>query len=904
MDFYVIKSDEFKYHVLLGLDAIKKFSLSQTTDLKVEQDNKRKYCFQIGLEHEDEIKTRVNKLIQQNKNAFAKNKFDVGEVKSVEASINLSESTYVTQRPYRCSYIDKKEIDEQVQQLLKADLIEESASPYAAPVTLVMKKEEGKRTRLCIDFRKLNRIVIPDSYPFPRIEDIISKTANCQYFSILDINSAFWSIPIKPEHRERLAFTTEENLFQWKVLPFGFRNSPQIFQRTLANVIRKNNLNHCAINYMDDIIVYSKNLEEHFQHIQLLVTAISNSGFKLKLEKCKFAQTEVKYLGHIVGRNFVKPLGDGLRAIKEFPKPRTKKNVRQFLGKVNYYHRFIPNCAVILNPLHNLLRKDINFVWSKECNDTFEHLKEILCAEPILQIFDHKKEIFIETDASKIGIAAIMKQRDSNDILMPVAYFSKKISTSQAKRDAIYVETLAIKEAISYWQHMLIGREFKIITDHKPLENLRIRSRPDTPLGQLIVFLSMFNFKIIYRKGSENQQADALSRNPVLEYFENEEIIRTANLITIEEILKDQKEKEIETLKIKNEKDRKRIIISESLGTEIIKRVHKEFGHIGIGTLMNMVKPVYHFENMYEKARIICESCNVCLQNKMRIRKPMGFMGKFGWPEKPYQLMSLDTIGGFAGNNSKKKYLHVLTDQFTKFAWISTSTTQNARDFIKLISKIDHNIEILMADRYTGINSNDFRDYLKSRNIEFIMTPKNHPASNGAVERLGQTLLNRIRCKFNEKKGTKPWSIIAIDCVDEYNHTTHSVTKFAPIYLLNGTKPRLCPIELNKSDIDNDRKLAVANIEKDFQRNKIRVDTHFKDRELRIGDMVMAEEGNKLNRNKLDIIRSGPYKVTEKISSLMYRIENGRLRDNGDCFHKSQLVIIQDNDSPWNGDVT
>ena len=907
--FYVMKHNNFAFQLLLGLDAIKEFKLMQNENLNVFQNknninNNNDYiCINNIIDEEHDYnpshEESLNNLLETNAHCFATDKFDVGCVTEAQAQVKLLENKFVTQRPYRCSFEDKREIDKQIQQLLKYNLIEESSSPYAAPITLVYKKEDGKKTRLCVDYRQLNKLVIPECQPFPRIDDIIEKTVNSKYFTVLDINSAFWSIPIKREDRELLAFVTEENQFQWRVLPFGFRNSPSIFQRTLSNILKRNYLNDFSINYIDDIIVFSKSYDEHLSHIQIILSVLYKSGFKLKFEKCKFAKKSVKYLGHVITYNQVKPLSDGLKAILEFPRPMNKKNVRQFLGKVNYYRKFIDNCAWRLEPLHNLLRKNVEFVWSSDCIKAFENLKQLLCCKPVLLIFDHKKEIFIETDASQVGVAAILKQKDDNGILHPVFYFSKKISQTQSKRGAIYIECLAIKEAIIFWQHHLIGREFTVLTDHKPLENLRIKARPDTPLGDLVVFLSQFYFKIIYRKGSKNIEADSLSRNPVLEFFESEELIHTSNLLSLDDIIVDQNKYRDNSLNndiIKTNNGK--ILISEKLAIELIKRVHYEFGHIGYNTMVSMISPIYHFQNFHKHIRNFCETCLICLKNKSRIRKPLGFMDKLIKPNKPFQFMSLDTIGGFSGHHSPKRFLHVLTDLFSKFVWIISSTTQCSTDFIKLVKRVSdsHEIGLLMFDRYSGINSKNFRIFLSQTKIPYVMTPRNHPSSNGAVERVGQTLLNRLRCKAHELAGSIAWSNIAETCVSDYNRTRHTVTGFSPCYLLDGCVVDISPygymnVKHAKDDqkLEEDRNLAAKNIEKYFIRNKIRLDKKFNDKKLKIGDLVLVDNGNKLNRKKLDCLRIGPFRIIEQISPLMYRVDIGSQRNQANIFHKSQL---------------
>ncbi|GBP66806.1 Transposon Tf2-8 polyprotein [Eumeta japonica] len=257
------------------------------------------------------------------------------------------------------------------------------------------------------------------------------------------------------------------------------------------------------------------------QHLSRLLEAILSEGFRLKFSKCNFANNYAKYLGHIIENNSVRPLKDYLTAVKNFPIPETRKNIRQFLGKVNFHHKFIPHSAIILDPLHNLLRKDVKFIWSKECQESFDRIKQLLCSKPILRIFDPAQPIKIYTDASIKGVGAILKQEDKTGVSKPVAYFSKKLTESQKKKKAIYLECLAIKESLKYWQHWLMGKEFVIYSDHKPLENLNIKARTDEELGDLMHYLSQYNFKVKYNAGQSNQEADCLSRNPVLEPDEN-----------------------------------------------------------------------------------------------------------------------------------------------------------------------------------------------------------------------------------------------------------------------------------------------------------------------------------------------------------------------------------------------
>ncbi|CAB0006121.1 unnamed protein product [Nesidiocoris tenuis] len=865
-------------------------------------------AFEAKMDHLNiQEQTKINDLIQKFKGVFAKDKFDVGRVKDHEAHIKLYEHKFVSRKPYRCSIPDQKEIESQISQLLKADLIEESTSPFASPVTLAYKREENKKNRLCIDFRELNRLVVPEPQPFPLIEELIAKTRNCTWFTALDINSAFWSIPIRIKDRYKTGFVTQEGHWQWKCLPFGLKTSPAIFQRILNNILRRNNLKDFSMCYLDDILIFSKTFNEHLQHLESLLEAIRNEGFRLKITKCNFARSEVRYLGHIISENTVRPLwGDNLIAIRNFPVPKTRKNVRQFLGKVNFYHKYIENSARLLEPLHNLLRKNAEFVWTEQCQESFESVKKHLCSQPILAIFDPKLKIIIETDASGDGVGAVLKQVQENGEIKPVAYFSKKLKDYQKKKKAIYLECLAMKEAIKFWQHWLVGATFQIITDHKPLEALKINSRSDEELGDMLLFLSQFDFRVTYRPGSTNMEADCLSRNPVIEDYEYlEEFVKTVNFLTLSDITTDQENHSSEFNKIGNTRKEsgiiykiknttKRIVISESLADALIKKVHLDFGHIGSAHVIKKIRQFYYTKNLDSKVKAYCQSCELCIKNKTRNSSSYGYLSQLGPARAPFEIVSLDTIGGFAGNRSSKRYLHLLVDHFTRYAFISTSKNQTADDFVKLIKKVQdkHQIKTLLTDQYSGINSAEFKSYLKREGINLIFTAVNNPASNGLNERLNQTLVNRIRCKINSSHG-RAWSRIAEECVQEYNSTDHSVTTFSPEYLLFGKTSPIVPNSLEpKSDIIRDREAAFENTIKNHNYNKRLYDRNRRHHDFKEGDLVYVDHSSKIQRNKLEEIRIGPLKITKKISNSIFELDTGHRKKESNMFHVSKLVPV------------
>lgn len=442
-----------------------------------------------------------------------------------------------------------------------------------------------------------------------------------------------------------------------------------------------------------------------------------------------------------------------------------------------------------------------------------------------------------------------------------------------------------------------------MVCDHKPLEGQNIRCRTDEELGDILHFLSQFDFDIKYEPGKTNVEADYLSRNPgIAEVEDMEEGLKTVNFAEIKDIKEDQRmnKEHINLMKNKHEENgivykiknnRKQVIVSEEFGKNLIKKVHRNYGHICKSKVISKIRNYYYFKNMEKMTKRFCDSCDICSRNKTR-SKHYGLLSKLGPAEKPFDIVSLDTIGGFAGNKSSKKYLHLLVDHFTRYAFILTSKNQTAEDFIKLLKKIQdkHQIQTLLTDQYSGINSDAFKNYLKQQKINLIFTAVNCPFSNGLNERLNQTLVNRIRCKINETK-SRAWSKIAEECTEQYNRTEHSITGFSPEYLMFGEMDPAIPEELRPiRDLNKDRIQAYKNSQRNHIYNKSKYDKNRTKYDFEVGQMVYVENGSKLNRKKLEEVRIGPFPIIKKISNSIFEVNSGHRKKESNYYHISKLM--------------
>ena len=311
-------------------------------------------------------------------------------------------------------------------------MIQPSKSPWASPVVLVRKRDGTHR--FCVDYRELNSVTKPDTYPLPRTEDLLDQLGKSRYFSTLDLASGFWQTRIHPDSVEKTAFTTPHRLFEFQGMPFGLTNAPGVFQRLMQQVLMglnpENSPDFVSV-YIDDILVFSKTLEEHLQHLEIVLKRVIEVGLKLKPVKCQFFRQEVEYLSHMITPLGLKTSNRHVAAVDQFPIPANLREVRRFLGMASYYRRFIPSFAKIAHPLHALTRKDVQFLWTQECQEAFETLKKQLTSAPVLgyPIFD--APFVLETDASIDGLGAVMSQTQEDRKLHPIAYASRALTPSE-----------------------------------------------------------------------------------------------------------------------------------------------------------------------------------------------------------------------------------------------------------------------------------------------------------------------------------------------------------------------------------------------------------------------------------------------------------------------------------------
>lgn len=425
--------------------------------------------------------------------------------------IQTTDSTPVYIKNYRLPQTQVEEINNQVDQLLGDNIIENSVSPYNSPLLVVPKKstDDTKKWRLVVDFRKLNDKIINDKFPLTRIEDVLDKLGRAKYFSTLDMTSSFHQIKLHKNSRPLTAFSTGNGHYQFKRLPYGLKISSNSFQRMLT--IALSGLDAEAFLYVDDIIVFGCSLKHHNDNLKNVFQRLRKYNLKLNASKCSFLKPEVVYLGHLITNKGITtdPAKDDV--IRNYPVPTSADEVRRFVAFCNYYRRFIPKFADIAKSLNALLKKNKPFLWNKECQESFETLKEKLMRPPVLQYPDFTKPFILTTDASNYALGAVLSQGEVGTDL-PISYASKSLSKHDLNKPTIEKELLAIHWGINFFRPYLYGRDFIVVTDHRPLISLFSHKNPSSKMTRIRMDLSDYNFEIQYKKGKINTNADALSR--------------------------------------------------------------------------------------------------------------------------------------------------------------------------------------------------------------------------------------------------------------------------------------------------------------------------------------------------------------------------------------------------------
>jgi archaeosine-15-forming tRNA-guanine transglycosylase len=433
-----------------------------------------------------------------------------GKTGLAECEVRQETDTPVHVRQYPLPYSKVEVIKKEVDTMLKMGVIEPAASPYNAPVVLV-KKKDGEY-RFCVDYRKLNQATVFDSEPMPDIDQLFSKLSKKKFFTKLDLTKGFWQIPMKESDKEKTAFTAAQGQFQWTTMPFGLKNAGAVFSRMMRKLLRPLDQESVS-NFMDDVMIATETWDQHIRVLRRVLQRLAECNLRAKPSKCHVGFKELSFLGHEIAEGTIRPEEGKIQKILEAKPPRTKKELRAFLGLAGYYRKFVPDFATVALPLTDRTKKGQpeQVVWDENCEAAFKTLKRKLCEKPVMCIPDVERPFVLRTDASDRGIGAVLMQEQGHG-LQPIAYASKKLSSAENHYATIEKECLAVVWGIKKFQPYLFGTSFVLETDHQPLLYLRKAKTENGRLMRWAIQLQQYDFTVKVIPGKDNVGADYLSR--------------------------------------------------------------------------------------------------------------------------------------------------------------------------------------------------------------------------------------------------------------------------------------------------------------------------------------------------------------------------------------------------------
>ncbi|XP_037931255.1 uncharacterized protein LOC119666053 [Teleopsis dalmanni] len=433
----------------------------------------------------------------------------ISDVTDAEDLSNIKNSL-LRADPRRLAQTERDFVQFQIQEWLENGIIQESSSNYASPIVLARKKDGSYR--LCVDYRKLNSKVIRDRHPLPNYEEILEGLYNATVFTTLDLCNGFFHVNVDELSMKYTSFVIPDGQYEFRKVPFGLCNSPAAFQRYINTIFQNLIKRKIVLVYMNDLIIPADDEEDGVRKLKEVLFVAENHGLLIKWEKCAFLRKSVEFLGHLVEHGEIRPSEEKIRAVKKFPTPKNLHGVMSFLGLTGFFRKFIKGYALVAKPLTDLTKKHESFVWGEIQNNAFVLLKESLCCDPVLKLFNPTLPTQLHTDASKEGYGAVLLQKHGNKNYHPVFYLSYKTKAAEKNYCSYDLEVLAIVIALKKLRIYLLGMSFEIFTDYKAFQQTMDKNTLNSRVSNWAMQLEEFYCKVSHRSGSSMRHVDALSR--------------------------------------------------------------------------------------------------------------------------------------------------------------------------------------------------------------------------------------------------------------------------------------------------------------------------------------------------------------------------------------------------------
>ena len=813
--------------IILGRDFLTRFGITQfdweRNRIKLGEDwvffldpPKSTPVYQVGEldpEHDEQLK----ELLESRRSVFAINNkaprlsnTGMHVIKSIDDQIQREK---VRRIPIKWI----PEVNAQVKEMFDNGIIRKSCSPYNNNILLVDKSDKTKR--FVLDFRNLNKNTKPDNYPLPNVEEMIESCYGSKYFSQIDFASGYWAIPLNKRDCEKTAFSTPRGKYECLVMPFGLLNAQATFQRTVDEIIveMKEQKVEGLDGYSDNIILHSRTLKEHLYGLSVVLEVIEKHNLSLREDKCQFCMKEITFLGFVINGTTVKPDPKNIEKMVTFPTPTSRKKVQQFIGLAGFNRKFVKDMAEVIKPLTDLTSNKVPFIWTNVEQHAFDEIKKKLGAEALLYLPNWNEPFNIRCDASDFSMGAILYQEIDNQ-RRTVAYASKALTNEKLGWSTTDKELWALLWVTRKWKVYCCTKP-TIYSDHLSLQQIRNQKDPRGKIARWIIELGAVDCTLKFLKGTENVEADCLSRvlfaRDDIE-LENEQVVYTIMYPSLENI-KAEQEKDVDLKSVKEaiKADKKittgpyrkyanisikdgvlhkgsRIMIPDSLQEQITKEMHGQY-HYGAPNTLEMIKNHYYWRDMKKQIFSLVMNCESCIKCKPS-KDPKAELVLRDIPHAR-EVMSMD-VGSMPLSKAGNVGFLVMVDMCTKFLVVAAIKNQRASTLERAIC--DRYLPYLgtplaiLSDKGKSIDGNFITTFCENHGIKKAHSSAYHPEGNGSAENAVKIIkgLTRSMCD-SRKMDLSDWDTVLYDVVMGANNMVSRSSEYSPYKCMFGAEARL-----------------------------------------------------------------------------------------------------------------
>lgn len=697
---------------------------------------------------------------------------ELGTLKDITATISVKpDATPKFHKARPLPFAMKEKVEKELERLEESGIISPiKHSEWAAPVVPVTKRDNT--LRLCGDYKvTVNQATNTETYPLPRIEEVLATLSGGKLFSKIDLAAAYQQILLDEDSKKYTAINTHKGLFVYNRLCFGINSAVSIFQRIMETLMKDLNV----VVYLDDLLVMGRDETEHLTNLDRVLQRLQENGLRVKESKCEFGKTQIEYLGHVLDEKGVYPSQDKVRAIHKAPAPTNVKELRAFLGLVNYYGRFVPQQSTLLAPLYSLLKDQATWRWSKAEQDSFNKCKELLTCDRVLMHYDPHLPLSLACDASAYGIGAVIQHTTPDGEEHPIAYASRTLSPAEKKYSQIEKEALSLVFGVKKFHQYLWGRQFNLITDHRPLltlfgEHKGLPTMAAARIQRWAIILSAYDYHILYQQSEKHGNADGLSRVPlpetrdagtetlsayidvlVCEHLEGaplsaRQIAKSTRndpeLSKLHRYIMEGWPKEIpEELKVYHKKKDElsveqgcvlwgtRVVTPAKLRSAVLKEIHA--GHPGIVKMKAVARQYVWWPKIDMEVEKTCKECETCQQEQRMPRQVP--LHPWEFPGDVWKRLHIDFAGPFMSN-----MFMVVVDAHSKWLEVFKMTQITSAATITKLKRLFASYgvpEQIVTDNATTFTSDEFQQFVKRNGILHTTGAPRHPATNGLAER-------------------------------------------------------------------------------------------------------------------------------------------------------------------------